>query len=232
MTLDIRRAADRFRTVDPGRETWHAFSFGPHYDPANTGLGPLVLHDEHRLAADAGFAPHPHAEVEVVTWVLRGALRHEDSTGRSGVVRPGSVQVMSAGTGVVHEERADGVPTDVVQAWVLPDGPPGPPSYAQADVGEALSRGGLVAVASGRPEDGAPLALRHAGTALHAARLAAGDAVVLAAGPRWHVFTARGEVDADGTRLAAGDAVRVTGAALRLTAAEDAELLVWELPAD
>ena len=230
MPLDVRRAADRFRTVAPGRETWHAFSFGAHYEPGNTGFGPLVLHDEHRLDAGAGFPSHRHAQVEVVTWVLRGALRHEDSTGRVGVVRPGSAQLMSAGTGVLHEERADSEPTDVVQAWVLPDGPPGPPAYAQAVLDDALEPGRLVAVASGRPQDGAPLALRNRSVALHAARLRGGDVLDLPEAPRLHVHVARGGVQVAGTPLSEGDAVRATGRAVRLAATSDAEVLVWELP--
>ena len=227
MTLVVRHASERFLTRAEGRETWHSFSFGAHYDPANTGHGALVLHDEHRLAPGAGFATHEHRDVEVVTWVLRGALAHEDSTGRTGVVRPGAVQRMSAGTGVRHSERSADGPTDVVQAWVLPDGPAGPPEHAQRDVD--LTGGGLVPVVSGLGHDGA-LGLR-APAALRVARLEPGEAVQLPEAPHLHVFVGRGEVDVEGAgRLGTGDAARGTRTGgQRVVATAPAELLVWEL---
>src|SRR5688500_12141960 len=128
-TSRVHRNADRFVSRSPGVETRHSFSFGPHYDPTNTSLGPLVLHDEHRLDPGCGFGPHPHAGVEVVSWVLEGALVHEDDEGQRVELGPGGLQHLSAGGGTVHAERAGDVPTRFVQAWLLSDRPAAPPSY-------------------------------------------------------------------------------------------------------
>jgi redox-sensitive bicupin YhaK (pirin superfamily) len=227
--FDVRRARDRFRTAGTGRDTWHAFSFGPHWDPHNTGFGPLVLHDEHRLAPGAGFDLHPHAGVEVVTWVLAGALDHQDSTGSTGRVEPGQVQLLSAGDGVRHSER-NGGPGELrfVQAWLAGDA--GPPRYASTDLAAALQPGVLVPVASGRPEHGAALGLRTPAATLHVARLQGGDVVVLPAARRLHVHVGAGEAELEGARLTAGDAARLQDAGqVRLAAHGSAELLVWEL---
>lgn len=219
MPLDVRRAQDRFATVEPGRHTWHAFSFGPHYDAANTGHGALVVHDEHLLHAGTGFDSHLHRGVEVVTWVLDGALRHEDGSGRVRVLGAGDVQVLSAGTGVEHSERNDGdTPLRFVQAWLAGDD--GPPRYDSAHV--AVPAGGLAPVTQVR--------LRSAAV-LHVGRLPAGASVPLPAATRVHVHVARGAVDLAGVRLGTGDAARLTGAGpVDVTAADPAELLVWELP--
>ena len=94
MSVEIRRGTDRYLTRGEGFFTRHSFSFGAHYDPDNVAFGPLVCHDDHRLKAGAGFSDHPHRDVEIVTWVLSGSLRHSDSAGHSGVVRPGEVEHM------------------------------------------------------------------------------------------------------------------------------------------
>jgi redox-sensitive bicupin YhaK (pirin superfamily) len=229
VALDVRRAQDRFCTVEPGRESRHAFSFGPHWDAANTGFGPLVLHDEHRLAAGAGFPPHPHAGVEVVSWVLAGVLEHEDSLGQRQLLRPGQAQVLAAGDGVRHAERNGGTePLAVVQAWLAGDS--GPPRYASADVSGLLDDG-LVPVASGRPQVDAPLRLRTPFAVLHVARLHPGGGAELPDAPLLHVHVAAGEVVLAGAGpLTAGDAARLTGTGGgQLTAVGRAELLVWAL---
>lgn len=211
--LELRRAGERYRTRTAGVDTWHSFSFGPHYDPANTGLGPLVLHDEHRLEPGAGFAPHPHAGVEVVSWVLEGELVHEDGTGGVQVLRRGSLQHLSAGSGIVHSERAGSAPTRFVQAWLLGDRTA--PSYAVS-----------VPVLTGLT----PVLTVGAAT-LWAARLGAGERVALPEAARLHLFVATGAAAlSSGERLRAGDAARSTGLDdLALVATEAAELLVWEM---
>lgn len=230
--VDVRRADDRFRTEYDGIDTRHAFSFCRHYDPANTSFGALLLHDEHRLEARRGFASHPHRELEIVTWVLAGELVHEDSTGRRGVVRPGQVQRMGAGTGVVHSETAGAGAAHVVQAWLPPDEPGRAPQSEQQDVADALGSGELVPVASGRPGDAVAVRLGTSGAALHVARLGAGAAVELPDAPRVHLFVARGTVELeDAGPLGTADAARLTGSGgRRVTATGAAELLIWELP--
>jgi redox-sensitive bicupin YhaK (pirin superfamily) len=231
--ITVRRAADRFATPGEGLTSRHSFSFGAHYDPANTSFGPLLLHDEHRLAAGHGFASHPHRELEVVTWVLAGELQHEDSGGRSGVVHPGLVQRLSAGRGVLHSERNDAPgavgPTRFVQMWLRPDDSGLDPTYALAPV-DRLS--GLVPVASGVRGLDAAVRVHTTGAALHVGRLARGEVVTAPDAARLHVFVAGGAVDVEGAgRLQDGDAARFTAeGGPRLTATEPSEVLVWQLP--
>ena len=169
-TVEIHRAADRFVTRLPWLRSRHSFSFGAHYDPANTHHGTLLVSNDDVVAPGAGFDPHPHRDTEIVTWVLSGALAHRDSAGHTGVVRPGLAQRMSAGRGVVHSERTDGAgPVHLVQMWVQPDEPGGDPGYAQRDVEADLRTGALVPVASGRADSAIRIATRTA--TLHAARL-------------------------------------------------------------
>jgi redox-sensitive bicupin YhaK (pirin superfamily) len=224
---DVRRSADRYLTTAPGLESRHAFSFGRHYDPDDTGHGLLLAHNDERVAPGAGFGPHPHQEVEVVTWVLDGVLAHEDSTGRAGTVRPGQVQRMTAGRGVVHAERNGGAePLRFVQAWLQPDEPGLEPGYEQIDVPAGR---GLLPVASGLGHEGA--VRLHARAVLWVGRLAAGETVAVPRAPSLHLFVARGRVvHAAAGGLAEGDAVRSTAGGGEVVRAEGpAELLLWEM---
>src|SRR5436305_14479837 len=120
-TVDIHRSADRFATRLSWLDSRHSFSYGPHYDPANVRFGLLVASNHDTVAAGAGFDPHPHRDMEIVSWVLAGRLEHADDRGHRGVVRPGRAQLTSAGSGIVHSERAyGGGPVEFVQMWVLP----------------------------------------------------------------------------------------------------------------
>ena len=230
--VDVRREGSRFTTEAPGVTTRHSFSFGTHYDPANVGHAVLVAHNDDRVAPGHGYDLHPHADLEIVTWVLSGSLVHADSEGHAHVVGPGQVQRLSAGSGVRHSERNDAPgaaePTRFVQMWVLPDESGLPPSYALGTV----EPHGLTPLASGIPRLDAAVGIHTAGAALHVARLAAAESVVLPDAPRLHVFVARGSVDLEGAGLLdEGDAARFTGdGAPRLTAATPAEVLVWQLP--
>lgn len=213
---------DRFRSELPGGTTWHSFSFGGHYDPANTAYGPLLLHDEHVLEPGAGFGQHRHGDLEIVTWVLDGVLVHDGPGGRR-ELGPGSAQRLRAGSGAVHAERAGEVPTRFVQAWLLPDERGLPPADDALAV-PALA-GGLVTVAG--PSG---LALATGGAALRVARLAAGESVRTSGAGLEHVFVARGRVAVAGDRLDAGSALRsVSDGPLLLRAEEPAEVLVWEI---
>jgi redox-sensitive bicupin YhaK (pirin superfamily) len=121
--IDVRRAGDRFRTDQPGITTWHSFSSGAHYDAANLSFGPVLACDEHLLNPGAGFELHRHARVELVSWVLDGALRHEDDSARARVVMPGMAQYQLAGLGIEHVERnaSDTEPLHFVQLWLQTD---------------------------------------------------------------------------------------------------------------
>lgn len=225
MARELYAASTRFRTTRPDRVTRHSFSFGPHYDPGNLGFGPLVCHNDDRLAAEGGYPDHPHTDLEIVTWVLEGVLVHTDSTGARTRVEPGQVQVLGAGSGIRHSEIADG-PTRFVQSWVRPDEPGQAPRHQLAVAGP--EPGALVPVAGA---GGAP-AVRTAGASLHVARLRVGDVVRLPDAPLLHVFAATAsltvEDSVEDTVLAPGDALRVTDEAqLALRAVTEGELLVW-----
>ena len=230
--IEVRRAADRFTTRTDWLTSRHSFSFGPHYDPANVAFAELVVHNDDVVAPGAGYDTHPHADTEIVTWVLEGSLVHQDSNGVAGVLRPGQVQRMTAGRGVLHSERNDEpgavTPTRFVQMWLRPDEPGLDPSYQQQDVGSTT---GLVPLVSGI--DGLDVAVRihTAGAALHVARLAPGESVALPDAPRLHVFVARGAVDLEGAgRLDAGDVARFTGdGGPTLIGLVPAEVLIWQL---
>jgi redox-sensitive bicupin YhaK (pirin superfamily) len=229
MTVEVRRGTDRFVTREEGRSTRHSFSFGAHYDPGNVGFGPMVCHDDHLVRPGGGFPDHPHRDLEIVTWVLSGALVHADDHGHEGAVVPGTVQVLSAGSGVVHAELAHQAsgPARFVQVWLTPDRTGTPPTYATAAVD--LPSGVLVPVASGHRPDAA-LPLGTASATFRVARLAAGEAVTLPDDPLQHVFVASGSLARSSLAepLSAGDAFRITDQpGLSVTAASPTELLVW-----
>jgi len=232
--VDVRPGSSRARTRTNWLDSRHSFSFGPHYQPENLSFGLLLVHNEDVVAPHSGFDDHAHREMEIVTWVLSGALTHEDSSGGRGVVRPGLVQRMSAGAGVVHSERNEAdEPVHFVQMWISPSKTGAPFSYVQADVASRLASGGLVPIASGLPRHRgeAAIDIRQRDAGLSVARLRAGESVDLPAAPYLHVFCARGEVSLAGrTSLAAGDAARLRNAGGDvLSASTDSEVLVWEM---
>ncbi len=227
MTIEVRRARDRFLTRAQGRTTWHSFSFGSHYDPANVGFGALVAHNDEQLPPGTGYPDHPHRDVEIVTVVLEGALRHTDSAGNADVLVPGQVSRTSAGSGIVHAEVADpgagpGVTTRFVQTWLRPDEPGGRSSYATADLGR---RADLTEVVG--PEGALTVDTR--GARLHLGHLAGGS-IVLPEAALLHVFVPDGVIDLGERQLGPGDAARLTDEGGRtLTVEEPALILVWSL---
>jgi len=222
VSVEIRRGTGRFLTRGEGHFTRHSFSFGEHYDPDNVRFGSLVCHDDHLLGPGVGFDEHPHRDLEIVTWVLTGELHHSDSSGHTGVVRPGQVQVLSAGSGVTHAEIAGpSGPTRFVQAWLAPAEIGTPPAYSVTPV--SLTPGELTEV------------VRIGDATFRVARLAAGDTVELPGEPLQHVYVASGALvrSSMAQPLEDGDAFRITrtqeepGAGLAVTAAARTELLVW-----
>jgi quercetin 2,3-dioxygenase len=259
-TVDIRRADDRAKTKISWLDSKHSFSFGSHYDPDNTNHGLLLVNNDDIVQPGTGFDTHPHRDMEIVTWVLRGSLVHQDSTGHSGVVYPGLAQRMSAGRGILHSEKNDAwtltgeqshwahsprkrgahppeghEPVHFVQMWVAPDESGITPGYQQLEIGDELLRGGLVTIASGMPKhsDDTAITIRNRHATLHGARLQPGDSVELPQAPYLHLFVPRGEVTLEGAGpLHEGDAVRFTASGgQRVTATEPAEILVWEMHA-
>jgi quercetin 2,3-dioxygenase len=249
--IDVRVAASRVESRGDAVVSRHSLSFGPHYDASNTRFGLLVAHNDDLLEPGGGFPEHPHRDLEIVTWVISGALRHADSTGATGVLERGSVQVLSAGSGVRHlEANASSGRTRYIQMWVLPDAD-GPPSHQVADVSALLAGGDFVVAASGQPGLSRGLSVRQPGAALHVARLPRSAAAPVplplplplpgVAVSLLHVFVATGRVvltSAKGegggdVRLGEGDAARITGprADLQVAALDDAEVLVWAMSA-
>jgi quercetin 2,3-dioxygenase len=243
--IDIRRADDRVKTTISWLDSKHSFSFGHHYDPANTHHGALLVNNDDVVMPGTGFDTHPHRDMEIVTWVLTGSLVHQDSAGHSGVIYPGLAQRMSAGRGILHSEKNDSwtltggsahrEPVHFVQMWVVPDEPGLAPGYQQTEVGDELLRGGLVTVASGvsRHRDRAAITIANSHAALHVARLEPGQSIELPEAPYLHLFVARGETALEGAGgLRTGDAVRFTGSGgQRVTATDHAEILIWEMHA-
>ena len=228
VTVEIRRASQGFVTREPGKYTRHAFSFGTHYDPQNVGFGPMVCHDDHLLGRGRGFEEHEHSDLEIVTWVVDGALVHSDADGNATTLTRGTVAVLAAGSGVRHAEIAAAAgPTRFVQVWLTPDRLGGAPSYATA-VPE-LRDGELVEVVSGAGSSGA-LGLGTAGATLSVVRLGPGGSVTLPDHPRQHVYVGRGALVRSSLAqpLEEGDAFRIVDhPGLELTAAVPTELLVW-----
>lgn len=211
----------------------HSFSFGDHYDPGNTHHGVLLVSNDDIVAPGGGFDTHPHRDMEIVTWVLDGALAHRDSAGNEGVIYPGLAQRMSAGSGITHSEKnaSDTEPVRFVQMWVQPDVAGIDPSYQQQAVGDDELNGRLATIASGIPGHDAAISIHNRSAALHVARLQPGDAVPLPAAPYLHLFIARGQVTFGQTELSEGDAVRLTASDGVVIARNPAELLVWEMHA-
>ena len=242
--IDIRRAAQRFSTDLGWLDSKHSFSFGPHHSNENTHHGLLLVSNDDIIQPNAGFETHPHRDMEIVTWVLDGALVHQDSMGNSGVIYPGLAQRMSAGTGIFHSEKndtwiaessADHQPVRLVQMWVVPDRPGVAPSYEQLEIDDGRLESGLIPVASGmaKHQDLTAIRIQNQFAALHAARLRPGQRVELPSAPFVHLFVAKGTVELEGAgELDAGDAVRLTGAGgEKLVAVSAAEVLVWEMHA-
>ncbi len=216
---EIRRSEERYRTEADGIETRHSFSYGAHYAPDNTGFGPLMAINAETLAGGKGYGQHHHADVEIVTWVLEGALAHEDSTGHRGIVRPGTAQRLSAGTGVQHSERnaSPDEPLVFVQ-MMLRSTHDGEPEYADGNVD--LSQGRLT-----------PVIGVHAPAELLAIRLGPGHSISVPAAARSLVHVLSGAIVLDDTTLTSGDEARLTDeSAYDLSAADDGgEALIWQL---
>lgn len=227
--IDVRHAKDRFHTDIGWLDSWHSFSFGNHYDPDNVGHGLLLVNNDDRVAAGGGFGTHAHRDMEIVTWVLAGALAHQDSAGHSGIITPGVAQRMSAGRGIQHSEMnaSTDEPVHFLQMWVRPDTNGIEPGYEQVDISDRLVPGALVPVASGQGHEGA-VHLHQADAVLWAARLDEGQTITVPAALHVHVFVARGSAHLT-VDLDEGDAVRLTDEPeQKLTATSpDTEVLMW-----
>jgi quercetin 2,3-dioxygenase len=230
-TFAIQRAGERAFFDHGWLQTYHSFSFAEYDDPDNVNWGALRVFNDDTVAGGAGFPPHSHRDMEIVTYVLSGRLQHKDSLGNEGIVGPGGVQFMSAGTGVRHSEYNAGTdePLHFVQMWVLPGTLGQPPAYGQMDFSAADRTNAWLRMVSGEPSVAAPIRITQHAT-LSVSRVK--DAAVLYefAPQRYgFLFVADGHAEVNGEALRRGDAVRLYDVS-RLGAKGHAELVLWDLP--
>ncbi len=230
--FSIQRAKDRAFADHGWLQTYHSFSFADYYDPRNENWGALRVFNDDTVKGGQGFPTHPHRDMEIVTYVLSGRLAHKDSMGNEGVVGPGGVQFMSAGTGVRHSEyNADPLePLHFVQMWVLPGEMNQPPAYGQMDFNASDRKNTWLRMVSGQKAIPAPIRITQDAT-LSVARVEDSTTVYEFAPQRYgFLFVADGTIEANGETLHKGDAVRLYDVP-RLGTKGHAELVLWDVPA-
>jgi len=230
--IEIRRSDERGYADHGWLKSRHSFSFADYQDPRFVNFGPLRVINEDWIGPGQGFGMHGHRDMEIITYVLEGAISHRDSLGNAAVIRPGYVQRMSAGTGVRHSEHNhESIETHMLQIWIIPARPGGAPSYQDAAFDRAAQRGAFQLVASAHGDGGAV-------TLGQDARLWAGcfdreeqAQLEIQSGRRIYAHLARGECELNGIALGAGDAAMMTDQVrLSVRDGRDAELLIFDLP--
>ena len=230
--ITLRKSSDRGQADHGWLKSQHSFSFADYYDPDHMGFGNLRVINEDRIAPGTGFGTHGHRDMEILSYVLEGALAHRDSIGNGATIVPGEVQRMSAGRGVMHSEfnASRDATTHFLQIWILPAQPGIDPGYEQKAFAAGDKRGRLRAVASPDGRDGS-LTI-HADASLYAG-LFDGDErarLALAAGRLGYVHVARGTLQVNGQALASGDAAMLRGETqVELAHGRDADVLVFDL---
>ena len=228
----LRKAEDRGHANHGWLDSYHSFSFADYYDPDHVSYGPLRVINEDRVQAGAGFGTHGHRDMEIISYVLEGALAHEDSMGNGSQIVPGDVQRMSAGSGVRHSEfnhNKTGV-THFLQIWIQPKFTGIKPSYEQKHFSAEEKRGRLLLIASPDGRDGSVSMNQDA---LLYAGLFDGDETaeqMIASSRRGYVHVARGSVTINGQALRAGDALKTGAGTIRIEGGRAAEVLVFDLP--
>ncbi|MEJ2059421.1 MAG: pirin family protein [Gammaproteobacteria bacterium] len=231
--LELRKAAERGHAVHGWLDSWHSFSFADYYDPRHMGVSTLRVINEDRIKPGAGFPTHPHQDMEIVTYVLEGALEHRDSTGNHAVIRPGEVQRMTAGTGITHSEFNHSAEEQVhlLQIWILPNQRGLTPGYEQRPFAAAERRGRLRLLASPDGTDGSVTI--HQDTRLYGTLLADGEQTEHRLDPDRiaYLHVAQGSARVNNQELNAGDAVTVKDEShIELQGTAQAELLLFDMP--
>lgn len=230
--IDIRRSDERGRSRAGWLDSRHTFSFGDYYDPAHESFGPLRVLNEDRIIGGSGFAPHPHRDMEIVTYILEGAISHKDSSGGGGTIRPGEIQRMSAGTGIVHAEfnaSAD-QPCHFLQIWIVPSESGLAPGYEQKVIDAAAVTNHFARIAGPDPQKNEVRLVQDA--EIWVARLDAGIEAIhsLRPGRRVWLQVARGRIEVGDAVLNAGDGAAVTDMdRIGVRAKSDSELLLFDL---
>ena len=231
--ITLRKANDRLHTGIDWLDSWHTFSFGDHYDPEHMGFSVLRVINDDTVQAGQGFGSHPHRDMEILSYVLSGGLSHRDSSGGGGVIRPGDVQRMSAGTGVVHSEfnASTAEPVHFLQIWILPERKGIAPGYEQKTLVRPGQTGKLQLIASHDGREGSVTI--HQDASVYAALLEKGQRITFEPGASrkaW-VQVARGSAELNGEKLSAGDGAAVSGErSLQLAGTGPGELLLFDLP--
>lgn len=230
--ITLRKSEDRFHTQIGWLDSRHTFSFGEHYSPEHVGFRSLLVINEDRVAPGKGFPRHPHRDMEILSYVMEGALEHQDSMGTGSRIKPHDVQRMSAGTGVYHSEYnpSPREGTHFLQIWIVPERRGLPPGYEQKAFPAEEKQGRLRVVASRDGRDGSVTI--HQDAAIYASLLAPGDKVSHALAPGRHAWVqvVHGDVTLNGQVLGAGDGAAVSEeAALALEARSPAEVLLFDL---
>lgn len=222
-----------FSTLGAANHGWldahHHFSFADYHDPARTSWGSLRVWNDDKIAPNTGFPPHSHRDMEIITYVRKGAISHQDSLGNEGRTGAGDVQVMSAGTGIQHSEyNLEDEATELFQIWIIPDQRGGSPGWGMQPFPKEDRMGRFVTLASGRAEDEGALPIR-ADARVLGARLAAGESLAYDTLPDRHLYLvpATGAIRLGDITASARDGIAITGVArVELTALEDSELVL------
>ena len=229
--LTLRKSGDRGFADHGWLRSFHSFSFADYYDPQHVAFGPLRVINEDRVAPGRGFGRHGHRDMEIISYVLEGALEHKDSIGTGSVIRPGDVQRMSAGTGVMHSEfnASATEPVHFLQIWIEPSVAGIAPSYEQKHFDAAQKRGRLRLIVSPDGADGS--VTLHQDARVYAGLFDGAERAALDLEKRiGYVHVARGEITVNGKRLQAGDALKTDQRRVTLEGGKAAEVLVFDLP--
>jgi redox-sensitive bicupin YhaK (pirin superfamily) len=230
--IELRKSGERGHANHGWLDSYHSFSFADYHDPRHMGFASLRVINEDVVQPGQGFGTHGHRDMEIITYILEGALEHKDSMGNGSVIRPGDVQRMSAGTGVRHSEfnASRDEPVHLLQIWIEPAIAGISPGYEEKHFDGASKRGRLRLIASNDGRDGSVTI--HQDAAVYAALLDGGERAVhrIATGRKAYVHIARGSVAVNGQALSAGDAVKISGEpAITLSNGKDADVLLFDL---
>lgn len=232
--LQLRKSEDRGFANHGWLKSHHTFSFANYYDPAHMGFNSLRVINEDWIDGGKGFGAHPHNDMEIITYVTQGALEHQDSMGNKAVIRPGEVQTMTAGTGIVHSEFArPGEQVHLFQIWIMPNKRGLTPGYGQKSFEKELAEQRLVLVVSNSGRDGSIAINQDAD--LHVARLDKGKSLQFEAraGRNLWIQMIRGRMEINGSSISEGDGMTVTDPQLlKMQTLEDSEFMLFDLKAD
>ncbi len=229
--MNIRKSGERGHANHGWLDSYHTFSFADYYDPKHTNFRALRVINEDFIAPGMGFGAHPHNDMEIITYIVKGALQHKDSMGNAAVMRTGDIQRISAGSGIMHSEfnASSSEPVHLLQIWLVPDQKGVKPGYVEKSFANAAPGKLHLAVSKAGRDGSIPI---HQDTDLYFSKLDAGQKTDLALRPGRHAWLQliEGELDANGSRLQAGDAAGFTKVdALKLSAVDSAHFLLFDL---